>query len=107
MDVKWIVQGSTAVSGQSEMWSWGAEIKELVQGQVNGRKGSNPGLQTSTPHTKDKLAACEGPGTSAQAPLKFCPHVQGNHTWRIWRKEGSEYSYGDLSVTFELKKLLR
>ncbi|NIG57934.1 matrix metalloproteinase-27 [Pontoporia blainvillei] len=25
----------------------------------------------------------------------------------MWRKEESEYSYGDLSVTFELKKLLR
>lgn len=31
----------------------------------------------------------------------------GNHVCRIWRKEGLEYSYSDLSATFELKKLLR
>lgn len=81
-------------------------MKELVQGQVDNREGSNSGLQTSIPHANDKQAFWAS-GSPLQAALKFFPRVLGNPRNRIWRKEGPEYSYSVLSVPCELKKLLR
>lgn len=82
-------------------------MKGLVEGKVNVERGQTQVSRPPLHMQKISWLAMRASGLPLQALQKFCPHVPGNHTCGIWRKEGLEYSHGDPRVAFQLKKLLR